>query len=568
MAPAALLAALPQPVMALRSAAMERGGLDILFWNPVCQQLSGLTASDIRHVAAVTRLFGDGPWPDDAIIERMWQCRNGVVRTLRWSRLPLGHNSEAVWYIGQDVTEHRRIEEQLRIMTSVFGNAMSEVEQQIHVSRQMVENAVEYDALTGLPNRTLFRDHLSRALLNADRTLCKVALALFDLDLFETINDTLGYASGDLLLLEVAQRLSHSGRYGATICRLDGDEFALILENVVSLQEVIYTVQQLFDAMKAPVILQGQEVYVGTSCGIAIYPNNGYDGDSLIKHASLALHRAKRCGRHNFQFYTESMDVVVSQRLAMETRLRRALERGELTVHYQPKLDLRSHRIIGVEALTRWPSSQGMIAPSEFIPLAEETGLILPLGEWMLRHACLEMKEMVSLHQGDFRAAINLSVMQLQQPDFVRKLMTILAETGLQPQNLELEITESLMMADVEQARRALAALNEMGIHISVDDFGTGYSSLSYLKRLPLRALKIDQSFVRDLVENSDDAAIITAIISMAHSLGMDVVAEGVETIFQMNFLRNHGCDHIQGYHISRPLPFDALVRMMGKQNG
>jgi diguanylate cyclase (GGDEF)-like protein len=422
-----------------------------------------------------------------------------------------------------------------------------------------------YDQLTSLPNRGLFNQRLERALAHAQRFNKGLALLFMDLDRFKNVNDTLGHEAGDSVLKEVAAILTGCVREIDTVARLGGDEFVILIEGVTDVRQVGSVGHKLMRAMAEPLLLGGHECSVTASIGISTYPADGSDGATLLKNADIAMYRAKEQGKNNVQFYTPTMNIHSVQRLTLEASLRRALQREEFLLHYQPKLDIASGRVTGMEALVRWkrPDS-GMISPAEFIPLAEETGLIVAIGEWVLRAAC----EYTQLsHPGGtppLRVAVNLSARQFTQASLVSDVARILDLTGLGPEALELEITESMVMGNPEQAIQTLRQLKSMGIALSIDDFGTGYSSLGYLKRFPLDHIKIDRSFIKDIPEDNDDATITRTIIAMAHNLRLKVIAEGVETEAQMDFLRQHGCDEIQGYYFSRPLPgseFTALLK-------
>lgn len=444
------------------------------------------------------------------------------------------------------------------------------------LSEERLQYLAHHDALTGLPNRALFLEHLRLALITAARHQRLVAVLFLDLDRFKLINDTLGHAIGDLLLKTVAERLTASLRRSDTVARLQnqsntvarlgGDEFTLLLTDIAQTQDVPVIVQRIANAFIAPFIVEGYELFVTPSIGISLYPNDGENAEKLLRNADMALYRAKDQGRNNYQFYLPEMNVKVSERLAMENHLRRALEREELLLHYQPQVDLNTGRIIGMEALVRWhrPDS-GLVSPAKFIPLAEETGLIIPLGEWVLRAACAQNKAWQESGLPPIRIGVNLSGRQFQQKGLIETVRRALGETRLSAEYLELELTESILMQKVETITSALSELDAMGIQISIDDFGTGYSSLSYLKRFPISKLKVDRSFVNDITTDPDDAAITAAIITMAHSLKLKVVAEGVETADQLAFLKSLKCDGMQGYLFSRPLPSKEATELLKK---
>jgi diguanylate cyclase (GGDEF)-like protein len=418
-----------------------------------------------------------------------------------------------------------------------------------------LEHQANYDALTGLPNRNLLNDRLRQAVY-AQRSPRNLAVVFMDLDHFKFVNDSLGHSTGDKLLKAMGERLRAALREGDTVGRVGGDEFVLIL-NDQSNEEVIFrAMQRIASKVSEPITIDGKELYVSCSAGISMYPQDGPDVDTLLKNADAAMYRAKEHGRNNFQFYTAEMNERVNERLALENALRRALERQEFILHYQQKVDLKTGVIVGAEALVRWMHPEwGLVRPARFIPLAEETGFIVQLGEWVLREACRQTREWLDGGLKPGVVSVNLSARQFRQEGLVRMVSRILEETRLEPAQLEMELTESMVMHNVEAAIATLQGLKSLGVALSVDDFGTGYSSLSYLKDLPIDALKIDRSFVRDIGAGAEaeDGVIAQAIISLAHSLHLKVVAEGVETDQQVRFLKRHGCDQLQGFFYGEP---------------
>jgi diguanylate cyclase (GGDEF)-like protein/PAS domain S-box-containing protein len=423
-------------------------------------------------------------------------------------------------------------------------------------AEERIRHLAHYDELTGLANRSMFSQRLSHALAQARRNDTQLAVLYTDLDRFKNINDTLGHEAGDNVLKEVAERLHGCLRESDTVGRLSGDEFVVLLEGIPQSLHCAEVAQKILAAVARPFALDTQEFHLTASIGISTYPADSEDQQSLLKNADIAMYRAKELGKNNFQFYSAQMNIHTLERLALESSLRSALERNEFVLHYQPKIDIRSGRIIGMEALVRWQHpTKGLIPPMQFIPLAEETGLIVPIGEWVLRTACARNKSWQEQGLPPLCIAVNLSARQFTYENLLQDVAKVLNETGLDAAFLELEITESMVMHDPEHAIELLNKLKAMGISISIDDFGAGYSSLSYLKRFPINSVKIDRSFIKDLPLDGDDAAITKAIIAMAHGLKLKVIAEGAETGEQLSFLRAHECDEMQGFYFSKPLP-------------
>jgi len=428
-------------------------------------------------------------------------------------------------------------------------------------AEQNLVQVINYDVLTGLPNRFLFLDRLGHAISRAARSNRMVAVMLLDIDNFKTINDTLGHTHGDLLLQDIADRLRRCVLEDDTLARIGGDEFVIVLEGVSEIEEIAKIAQKIVEIFSLPFTPSSQEIYVTPSMGITIYPMDGHDSDSLLKNADAAMYTAKEYGRNHFRFYTTDMNALAIERFAMEGALRRAMEREEFTLHYQPQVDIKSGRVIGVEALLRWNHPErGLVPPGEFIPLLEENNLIIPVGEWVLRTACAQCRAWQDDGLPPLRMAVNLSARQFRQDNLVEMIDSILRETGISPKLLELELTEGLLMENIGETSMILGQLKSRGVQVAIDDFGTGYSSLSYLKRFPIDRLKIDQSFVRDIITDSNDAAIAVAVISLGRSMGLSVIAEGVETRDQLEFLGVQKCDEYQGYHFSRPVPPEEIV--------
>jgi len=430
--------------------------------------------------------------------------------------------------------------------------------------------AVDYqalhDLLTGLPNRILFNERLLISLANARSNREKLAVMFLDLDRFKKINDTLGHEVGDRLLKAVALRLTDCIRDTDILARWGGDEFTLLLPKISSAECSAETAQRILDALKPPFLLGNDYLHITSSIGIALYPDDGEDAETLIKNADAALYSAKAKGRNNYQFYTRNINAEASELLFLENRLHHAWERGEFLVYYQPKVNINTGKITGMEALVRWQSPElGFVSPVKFIPIAEENGLIVPIGEWVLRTACRQNKAWLDAGLPPMRIAVNISARQLQQPDLVEMVAQVLAETKLESGFLELEITETTAMQNVDFTREILKKLNTMGVRIAIDDFGTGYSSLNYLKKFPIQTIKIDRSFVRDMTVDLYDVAIAKAVIALGQSLNMSVVAEGVETLEQLECLRQLGCEEMQGYLFSEPLPDKDAIAFLRK---
>jgi diguanylate cyclase (GGDEF)-like protein len=424
-----------------------------------------------------------------------------------------------------------------------------------------------YDTVTRLPNRALFEDRLEQAVAIAKATGQSLGVLFISLDQFKKVNDSLGHGPGDVLLREFAERLKSCVNKSDTVARFGNDEFALLRTQIEGTKDVIETIGSLSQVLKFSFDLPGHELFGTASVGVSLFPVDGDDCQTLLKNAGAALYKAKRSGGANYQFYTADMHELAASRLALESNLRRAIQNEEFLLHYQPRVSVDSLAITGVEALVRWQHPQlGLVSPSEFIPLAEDTGLIVPIGEWVLRAACLQGRRWIDQGFAPIPIAVNISARQFHDRDLSQTVIRILEETGLSPKYLELELTESSIMQSAEFAAKMLNRLKGMGINISIDDFGTGFSSLASLKRLPIDALKIDQSFVREATSDPDDAALVMAIITLGHNLRLKVVAEGVETEDQLRFLQLLRCDEIQGFFYSKPVPADTLISLFDRQ--
>jgi diguanylate cyclase (GGDEF)-like protein len=427
--------------------------------------------------------------------------------------------------------------------------------------RQM-QHMLTHDDLTGLPNRTAFNDELNRAVARA-RQDAPCAVLLLDLDYFQNVNDTLGHEHGDLLLVSVATRIRTNLPEGAFVARFSGDEFVILLENTTA-EQARQVGQDLLQAMGREFDIGSDRLGIGASLGIVTYPEYGESASVLMRYVDLALHRAKSVGRNCLVMFSHDMSDEIQRRVLLESRLKHALARSELALHYQPKIEIRSGRLMGWEALLRWQSPElGEVMPEEFIPVAEQSGLILPIGDWVLREACRQMHAWQDSGLAAGTMAVNLSMRQFRQKDLAEQIHTVLCDTGLEPANLELELTESSIMDNLASAAIVLAELEQLGIRIAVDDFGTGHSSLSYLKTFSIHCLKIDRSFIHDIPRDDNDTAIVHTIIALARSLGLTVIAEGVETDVQLDYLRDNHCDQAQGFLFSRPLPPDECLALM-----
>jgi diguanylate cyclase (GGDEF)-like protein/PAS domain S-box-containing protein len=436
---------------------------------------------------------------------------------------------------------------------------------QIKETEGRLERLAHYDPLTNLPNRGLLKDRLRQSISQAQRHSRMTAVIFLDLDRFKEVNDTLGHGVGDQLLHAVAQRLKTHIREGDTIARLGGDEFAVILQDVESADRAARVAQHFLTCLSDPFMLDGHEIFVTASVGITMCPFDALDTETLLKNADTAMYSAKSNGRNNFQFFTSEMNLKILEKIDLESKLRHALDNRELILHFQPQVEVSTGKIIGLETLVRWTHPElGIVAPSKFIPVAEDTGLIIPIGEWILEEAC---KFNRGLENGGNRLniAVNLSARQFHKQELSDTIELILRRSGFDPKHLELEITESIIMQDVDATIITLNKLKDLGIRLSVDDFGTGYSSLNYLKRFPIDALKIDRSFVTDITTSRDGSSVVSAIIALAHSLNLEVIAEGVETEEQLEFLREKGCDLVQGFYFSKPLPYKEIKRLLKK---
>ena len=533
-------------------------GHPIVYVNPAFERITGLSAADVLG-RSPDFLFG----ADDT----------SAIRDEMVAALHAGHSSHGT--VSSRRTDGRPLWTELSLapIREANGTLMNTVGVLVDITERKADvELLSYlaynDPLTRLPNRRLFHDRLTQAIAQAQRHESGVAVLFLDLDNFKIINDTLRHHAGDQLLKAVGERVSGCLRKSDTAARVGGDEFTVVLPEVDAPQDAAAVAQKIIDSLKLPFQVNGLELFVSGSVGIALYPADAQDVEALVKAADAAMYHAKAQGRSQFQFYSERFNAAAVERLALETSLRFALEREEFLLDYQPQVDLGTGRMVGMEALIRWRHPQlGILAPSHFIPLAEETGLIVPIGEWVLRTACAQAKAWQRAGFANLIVTVNISSRQFRRTALAETVRGILAEADLDPRLLELEITETVVMDDVDAAIATLHSLKALGCHIAVDDFGTGYSSLSYLSRFPVDNLKIDQSFVRDLDVGSSDArtaeSIVTAIISLARSSSMCVIAEGVETAAQLDFLRSRQCDRMQGFHFSPPICPDALMVLL-----
>ena len=526
----------------------------IILINPAFTELTGFELPDVvghkpnvlssgRHDAAFyerlhTALIESGKWQGE-----IWNRRKSGELFAEWINISVVRNeqNEISNYVAvfSDITSRKQTEERLNYQAN-------------------------HDPLTTLPNRTLFYERLSRALARAHRNRLTVGLLFLDLDHFKEVNDTCGHLIGDMLLQTVAERLSGCTRQGDTVARLAGDEFTVILEDIADFRDAAVVSQKILHQLAEPFHLNGHRLQVTTSIGISLFPDDGEEIQTLLRNADAAMYRAKKQGKNNYQFHSESLNAQAFERLALESSLLHAIERQQFRLHYQPVYEVASGRVVAIEALLRWQHPEvGLVLPAQFLSLAEETGLIMPIGRWVLTEACRQMAAWHRAGFGDLRISVNLSGQQLQQFDLIDTVSTALHDGRLAPEFLELELPESSVMGKDLENGPVLNALKNLGVRIAIDDFGTGYSSFGYLRRLPIDTLKIDQSFVRDIMVDADDAKIITAITAIAHSLRLNVVAEGVETIEQLTFLKRHQCDQVQGFLFNRPLPADEVIGLL-----
>jgi diguanylate cyclase (GGDEF)-like protein len=484
--------------------------------------------------------------------------RAGYVKDIPYQMIK--KNGEYIDILLSAVAEHDGQEAIMRSLAVVI-----DVTERKRAERE-IQKLAYYDTLTGLPNRTLFFDRLSQAIAQAKREHRNVGVLFLDLDRFKSINDTLGHQAGDMLLKYVARRLRGCVRESDTVARLGGDEFVVVLPGVHSEQDLTHSAKKILDALSRPVRLGEKKFFTTASIGISIFPLDADSVDALLRNADIAMYAAKERGKNTYQFYSEEMNAKVVEKLGLETRLRQALKKEEFFLVYQPQIDLVSGTMTGLEALLRWRHPEvGLISPGDFIRVAEETGLIVSIGEWALRTACAQARVWQLAGFPPLRMGVNISGRQFDQPDFIDVMDSVLRDTGLDPQWLELELTESIVMENVPETIMTLTDLKVRGIHLAIDDFGTGYSSLSYLKHFPFDRIKIAQEFVRDIPYDAEDSAIVEAITGMANSLGLEVIAEGVEKQVQLDFLRACNCHQMQGFLFARPMSASDMTKQFKK---
>jgi diguanylate cyclase (GGDEF)-like protein/PAS domain S-box-containing protein len=514
--------------------------------NPAFSRITGYSEEEVMGQSAA--LLNSAQHSDE-FYRRM---REATVRYGHWKGETWQRRKDGEEFLGWiDLSEVRDAQDQRSHFVAVVNDITDKKR-----AEQELRYLANYDTLTGLPNRSLLAERLARAVVRARRQESRVAVLFLDLDRFKDINDSLGHAAGDRILKAAAARLLGIVRECDTVARLGGDEFTVVVEEILDVAAAEDVAEKVIAAFAEPLEIDGRsEVTISPSIGISLYPDHGQVPTDLLKFADTAMYQAKDRGRNTFQVYTEAMDAEARRRAVMVAALRRALERGEFRLVYQPRMSLLDNRISGVEALLRWHSEElGEIPPSTFIPLAEETGLILSIGEWVLREACITLQRWRRQGLLELGMAVNVSVLQFLRGRLPQTLRALLDEIDVPPERIELEVTESMVMANAEQTDAVLRELKSLGVTLAIDDFGTGYSSLVYLKRLPIDTLKIDKEFVGDLTNDPDDEAITATVITMAHSLGLNVVAEGVETEEQLQYLREQGCDEIQGFWLARPL--------------
>ncbi|MDH5749198.1 MAG: EAL domain-containing protein [Rhodospirillales bacterium] len=524
--------------------------------NPAFTEITGFSSKEMIGKLPSLEAVND---ENDPLYAQMWRAIEGHDHWEGefWNKRKNGEDYAVRASISSITDENGKVQQYAALISDITKRKQDE---------ERIRYQANYDALTGLPNRSLFLDNLNQAVDRMNRTNKQLALMFIDLDRFKLVNDTLGHDAGDELLRQAADRMNKCVRKVDLVARLGGDEFTIILQDIDRHEGVVLVAEKIIEALSELFIIDEQEAGIGASIGITLAPIDAEDASTLLRNADLAMYEAKKAGRNTYKFFTPDMNDHAVRRVSLENDLRHAINRGELVVYYQPIADLESGKVIGAESLVRWQHpNRGLISPDEFIPLAEETGLIVPLGEHVLRTACTQAVEWQNMGQPQLGVSVNLSSRQLKNGLSKELVQAILTESTLKPNRLTFEITETQIMEDAAEALIWLNSIKEMGVRLSVDDFGTGYSSLSYLKRFPVDTLKIDRSFIRDMTVDPEDASLVAAISAMAKSLKLKVIAEGVETKEQLDYLRSLGCDLIQGYFFSRPLPAEDFVKFLQK---
>jgi diguanylate cyclase (GGDEF)-like protein/PAS domain S-box-containing protein len=534
----------------------------VTFLNPIAESMTGWQSTDA---------FGE---PIDEIFRIVNESTQRILSNPIKAVLKSGKNTRLPTHTALIDKNGAQIpiEDSIAPIRDTKGNLLGAVIvfHDVSAARELslrMSHLAQHDGLTDLPNRILLYDRLSQAITLAQRRRKKLAVLFLDLDRFKHINDSLGHAIGDRVLQQVAERLRHCVRSTDTVSRQGGDEFVVLLSEVRKLHDAAACAEKILAALSEPFAVDHHNLYLTTSIGISTYPDDGHDADTLMKHADLAMYQAKDSNANTFRFFERQMTLHLVERQEIESDLRRAIDRAQFVLHYQARVNLITEQIVGVEVLIRWRHpDRGLVQPDKFMTIAEESGFVVPLGRWVLREGCRQGRAWIDAGMPPVRLAVNISAVELRSKDFVESVRSVLAETGLDPGSLELEVTETALLQNSKAVASVLQAIKEMGVHLALDDFGTGYSSLSHVRRLPIDALKIDRSFIRELATNSDDASVVRAMISMGRSLQMKVVAEGVETREQLECLRRYGCPEGQGYYFSRAIDAADFTRLL--QNG
>jgi diguanylate cyclase (GGDEF)-like protein/PAS domain S-box-containing protein len=529
--------------------------LQCLVWNRFMEELTGLASEEVLGKLATDFLPNLGEQRVDDLLRR---ALNGETITLAETYYNILGSDRQGWISAVFRPQY----DARNNISGVIGHIRDLTDRKR--AEQHLEYQAYHDALTGLANRRLFQEHLTLAVALAQRRKAVVAVLYLDLDHFKIVNDSLGHTMGDLMLREVASRLKVAVGEGDVVARVGGDEFTIVLQELKNRQDAASMAQKVLRAVADPINVDGHRLYITTSIGITIYPDDGEDAETLLKNADNAMYRAKSEGRNTYEMSTQDLSRDMQERLTLESGLHQAMERNEFEVYYQPQIDIRSMKIVGMEALLRWKHPErGILAPDSFLAVAEDRGFMTVIGDWVLRTACVQAKAFRDMGHPDFRVAVNLSARQFREQSLIEGVDTALRLSGLDPHALELEITESVAMQNVDLTFKQLTELRRSGITIAIDDFGIGHSSLSYLKRFPIDALKIDRNFVEDLPERMEDAAIVRSVIELAAGLNLRVVAEGVETKPQLDFLKKHDCREVQGFYFGFPVPASEFQQLL-----